>query len=185
MAAMFAAELNDLNELKKLLAGNTERTTKMAANSRLPKEAPQTRPFIRPRVKTLKTGKTQVKLLPMRHANLRFASLKSPKSQVPIMEAVGLKPNTNIDYKYHDVSDFHALLKPNDFQVKTDDFTFDQSPLTPSDVQSYSDTSDLDNPLVAEASETAPIESSTVKEEVSVMETQELTLLEDKLNQLL
>ena len=89
----------------------------MAAHLRLPKEAPQNRPFIRPHVKPLKTGKTQVKLLPLSHASMRFASPKSPKTRVLIMEAVDLKPNTDID---QDISYFHALLKPNGFQAEAE-----------------------------------------------------------------
>ena len=86
MAAMFKAELDELNGLKELLAIKKETTFKMAANSRLPKEAPQIRPLIRPHVKLLKTGKTQVKLLPLKYTSVKFASLKSPKTQ--IVEAV-------------------------------------------------------------------------------------------------
>ena len=72
MAAIFRTELDKLDELAKLLVIKKETDVKTDAKPRLQKEAPQTRPLIRPHVKPLKTGKTQLKLLPLKYTSVKF-----------------------------------------------------------------------------------------------------------------
>ena len=80
------------------------------------------------------------------------------------MQAVNFKPNKIIDSRYQDISDFQARLKPNDFQIKSDVFIFDQALLASPGAPSHSDTRNSDTMQVNDA------------------KSEELNLLENKLN---